>query len=166
MTITKMLKEINEAVSIGQQIVLDGETGLMEVLFCNGQMILKIQDGQECFNYSCKVTNENSISNLIIQELINEIYQKDLLPRKYEIKRIKKYLDRQLERIFKWKAKIVMMKKQKVYDFGLEHKVTQKLNEINENIYINWKTMDDIKADLYEYEVFKDILFQSLKELP
>lgn len=166
MTITKMLKEINEAVNIGQQIILDGETDLMEIVFSNGYMILNVHDGEESFKYKCKVTNENSISNLIIQELINEIYQKDLLPRKYKIKEIKRYLNRQLERIFKWKAKIIMMKKQGIYDLELEHKVETKLNEINENIYTSWKNMDDIKVDLYEYEIFKDILFQSLKELP
>lgn len=88
------------------------------------------------------------------------------MPRKYQIKKIKKHLDRQLERIFNWKSKISMMKKQKIYDFELERKVARKLNEINEEIYINWKAMDDIKVDLYEYEIFKDILFESLKQLP
>lgn len=166
MTITKMLKEINEAMNVGEQLVLDGETGLMEVTSDGQYIVLNVQDGEEYFNYKCKVNDENSISNLIIQELINEIYQKDLLPRKYKIKEIKRYLNRQLERIFKWKAKIVMMKKQGIYDLELEHKVETKLNEINENIYINWKNMDDIKVDSYEFEVFKDILFQSLKELP
>lgn len=167
MGIDKMLKEIRGAMNIAQQIVLSGETmEFMDVTFDGQYIILIIQDGKEFFNYKYKVDDKNLISNLLIEGLINEIYQKDLLPRKYQIKKIKKHLDRQLERIFNWKSKIAMMKKQKIYDFELERKVARKLNEINEEIYINWKAMDDIKVDLYEYEIFKDILFQSLKELP
>lgn len=167
MGIDKMLKEIRGAMNIAQQIVLSGETmEFMDVTFDGQYIILIIQDGKEFFNYKYEVNNENLISNLLIEGLINEIYQKDLLPRKYQIKKIKKHLDRQLERIFNWKSKIAMMKKQKIYDFELERKVARKLNEINEEIYINWKAMDDIKVDLYEYEIFKDILFESLKELP
>ncbi|APM37807.1 hypothetical protein [Clostridium kluyveri] len=167
MGIDKMLKEIRGAMNIAQQIVLSGETmEFMDVTFDGQYIILIIQDGKEFFNYKYKVDDKNLISNLLIEGLINEIYQKDLLPRKYQIKKIKKHLDRQLERIFNWKSKIAMMKKQKIYDFELERKVARKLNEINEEIYINWKAMDDIKVDLYEYEIFKDILFESLKELP
>lgn len=167
MEMDKMLKEIRGAMNIAQQIVLSGETmDFMDVTFDGQYIILIIQDGTEFFNYKYEIDDENLISNLLIRGLINEIYQKDLLPRKYQIKKIKKHLDRQLERIFNWKSKIAMMKKQKIYDFELERKVARKLNEINEEIYINWKAMDDIKVDLYEYEIFKDILFESLKQLP
>jgi predicted DNA-binding protein len=131
----------------------------------NGYISMRIADGNTNHTYQYLMKDADGAEE-IIRGLINSIYKKDILPRKGEIKKLKKQLNRQLERVCRWQGKLYSMKKDsQVYDLEQREICMNKLAEINECVYFKYKRLDIIRKDLCLYKIFKNILFAAIKEL-
>lgn len=160
------LKEIMGGINNVKPIYLDGEClENIELGQSNGHIIMAIDDGNTNYTYQYSIKDTDGAEE-IIRGLINDIYQKDILPRKGEIKKLKKQLNRQVERVYRWQDKLNVMKKNsQVYDLEQRKAYISKLAEINESIYFKYKKLDIIRKDLHLYKIFKNILFVVIKEL-
>lgn len=164
--LSNILKKVTESINIAQQIYL-GEEYLenVELRQSNGYIVLTLNDDDTNYIYQYKI-QDNDGSEQIIRGLIDSIYKKDLTPRRHEIKKLKKQLNRQLERVYKWETKLHSMKKNsEIYNLEQREICLNKLAEVNESIYIKYKKLNTIKTDLYEYDLFKNILYSAIERL-
>ncbi|WP_446897716.1 hypothetical protein ACSVC9_12065 [Clostridium sp. LBM24168] len=159
--LSNILKKVTESINIAQQIYLEN----IELGQSNDYIVLTLNDGDTNFIYQYKMQDTDG-SEEIIRGLIDSIYKKDITPRRHEIKILKKQLNRQLERVYRWQGKLYKMKKNsQVYDLEQREICMNKLAEINESIYFKYKKLDIIRKDLRLYKIFKDILFAVIEEL-
>jgi hypothetical protein len=164
--LSNILEKVMESINIAQQIYLgEGYLENVELRQSNGYVVLTLNDGDTNYIYQYKM-QDNDGSEQIIRGLIDSIYKKDLTPRRHEIKKLKKQLNRQMERVYRWETKLHSMKKNtEVYNLEQRKVYLTKLAEIDESIYIKYKKLNIIKTDLYEYDLFKNILYNAIKEL-
>ncbi|MEA5008757.1 hypothetical protein [Clostridium tyrobutyricum] len=99
----------------------------------------------------------------IIRGLIDNVYKKDLLPRKQEIKTFKKQLKQKMDQIFKWEINLNNVIFTIPLDLEKKNKCLNKLSKINEDIYDRMMRMKVLREKKYEYETLKNILYAVLK---
>jgi hypothetical protein len=168
--LSNILDKVTESINLAQQIY-NGEEKNIELVQNNGYVVLAMLPEDDttivCTNYVYQYKiQDNDEPEQIIRGLIDSIYKKDITPRRHEIKKLKKQLNQQLERVYKWESKLHSMKKNsEIYDLEQRETYLNKLSEINESIYIKYKKLNTIKTDLYEYDLFKNILYSAIKEL-
>ena len=163
--LSKKLENIMETINIAQQIELGGEfLDEIELSQNNDYIVLDIMDGNDKYQYTCKL-QQNDTEETIIKGLINDIYQKNILPMKAEIKEAKKYLNRRLEGIYKCENQLENLRNNQVYDSSKKAPILAQEDVINHEIFLKYRELDDAKVDLEQFSIYKNVLFQGIKEL-
>ncbi|WP_123052972.1 hypothetical protein [Clostridium sp. JN-1] len=162
--LNEKLENVMRAINIGQQIYL-GEEGLdvIELSQNNGYIVLDITDDNDKYQYTYKL-QQNDTEETIIRGLIDSIYQENLLPLKNNIKKAKKYLKRKIEEIYRCEYKLENLRNNHVYDPAKKDPILAE-DVINHEIFLKYRELDSNKIDYEQYSLYKNILFQSLKEL-
>lgn len=163
--LNEKLENVMRAINIGQQIYL-GEEGLdgIELSQNNGYIVLDITDDNDKYQYTYKL-QQNDTEETIIRGLIDSIYQENLLPLKNNIKKAKKYLKRRIEGIYKCEYKLENLRNNQIYDIAKKNPILTQEEVINHEIFLKYRELDSNKIDYEQYSLYKNILFQSLKEL-
>ncbi|OBR90714.1 hypothetical protein CLRAG_33620 [Clostridium ragsdalei P11] len=160
-----VLQNMMGAINIGQQIYL-GEEGLdvTELSQNNGYIVLKITDGEDKYQYTYKLKQDDT-EETIIRGLIDSVYQQNLLPLKREIKKAKKYLNRKIQEIYQCEYKLENLRNNQDYDLVKKSQLLAEEDVINHEIYLKYRELDSNKVDMEQFSIYKNILFESLKEL-
>lgn len=163
--LNEKLENVMRAINIGQQIYL-GEEGLdvIELSQNNGYIVLDITDDNDKYQYTYKL-QQNDTEETIIRGLIDSIYQENLLPLKNNIKKAKKYLKRRIEKIYRCEYKLENLRNNHVYDPAKKNPILAEEDVINHEIFLKYRELDSNKTDIEQFNIYKNILFQSLKEL-
>lgn len=163
--LSKKLESIMKAINIGEQIYL-GEEGLdvIELSQNNGYIVLDITDGDGKYQYTYKLKQDDT-EETIIRGFIDSVYQQNLLPLKHDIKKAKKYLNRRIEGIYKCEYQLENLRNNQIYDIAKKNPILAEEDVINHEIYLKYKELNDLKTDLEQFNLYKNTLFQSLKEL-
>jgi hypothetical protein len=160
-----VLENIMKAINVAQPIILGGEfLEKIDLGTAYGNVLLSITEDKEVYNFEYKLKEEDGEEE-IIRGLIDEIYKIQLIPRKNNIKKAKKYLKRKIEGIYKCEYKLENLRNNQNYDLVKKSQLLAEEDVINHEIFIKYRELDDAKVDMEQFNIYKNILFQSLKEL-
>ena len=163
--LNKKLENIMETINVSQPIILGGEfLEKINLSQNNGYIVWDITDGDDKYQYTYKL-QQNDTEETIIRGLIDSIYQKNLLPLKREIKKAKKYLNRKIEEIYRCEYKLENLRNNQIYDPMKKSPILAQEDVINHEIFLKYRELDSAKVDLEQFNLYKNILFQAIKEL-
>lgn len=160
-----ILENIMDAINAAQPIILGGEfLEKIDLGIQYGNVLLSIEEDKEVYTFEYKL-KEDDTAETILKGLIDEIYKIQLIPRKNNIKKAKKYLNRKLESIYQCEYQLENLRNNQIYDPTKKAPILAQEDVINHEIYLKYRELDDAKVDLEQFSIYKNILFQSLKEL-
>lgn len=162
-----VLEHIMGAINAAQPIILGGEfLEKINLGTAYGNVLLSITEDKEIYTFEYELKeNENDTEETIIRCLIDRIYQIQLIPRKHSIKKAKKYLKRRIEGIYKCEYQLENLRNNQVYDPAKKDPILARLDVINHEIFLKYRELDGLKTDLEQFNLYKNILFQAIKEL-
>lgn len=160
-----VLENIMKTINAAQPIILGGEfLEKIDIGTMYGNVLLSITEDNKIYTFEYKL-NEEDGEEEIIRGLIDEIYKIQLIPRKNNIKKAKKYLKRKLEKIYQCEYQLENLRNNQIYDIAKKNPILAEEDVINHEIYLKYKELDDLKTDLEQFNIYKNILFQAIKEL-
>lgn len=163
--LNEKLENVMRAINIGQQILL-GEECLdkIELSQNNGYIVLDITDDNDKYQYTY-LLKDSDTEETIIRGLIDSVYQQNLLPIKNNIKKAKKYLKRRLGKIYQCEYQLENLRNNQDYDIVKKSQILAQEEVTTHEIFLKYRELDSNKIDYEQYSLYKNILFQSLKEL-
>ena len=154
MNIKKLEKVIND--SQKEVFFNKKDYGIIKLQEENNSLILNFNYQNKVYTIQCKLKDDLDIQ--IIQNLLNILYKTQLNPLKSEIYSIKNKIQKQPERIYRWKS--ILHKYEN--DIIKKEECIQKLKLINEDIYIYYTEIEEIKENSLPYRILKNILYATL----
>lgn len=162
-----VLENIMKAINVAQPIILGGEfLEKIDLGTAYGNVLLSITEDKEVYTFEYKLKeDEDDTEETILKGLIDRIYQIQLIPRKHEIKKAKKYLKRRIEKIYQCEYKLENLRNNHVYDPAKKDPILAEEDVINHEIFLKYRELDSNKVDMEQFSIYKNILFQAIKEL-